>query len=323
MTSWTLSVMVLTLAGTAELAAQEGESPVLYPFTHERAPIRASPSRVGGTELLLVRTRAGREALVPVTVENGPLCLPYGSSRVGKGRQLEVDATDFPTLARTGLHSEEELRRVKTITGRPIEEITALARPGRASEAGFLAADETLLEVLEGDNALVRRLGLTHPDLARPLFHVWNLILQQHEHGRLGRHHNDIVSFRYGGAAVSIRAHATRGFQESIFDDGVRGSFDITLERELLPGEKAMLGHRYAHLRPAAMDALVKRLSRLRVGEIAPYYVMRYGFYEGHTPWRADPVAIAFIFGLRDLEQIEGAFPSQLDRVLCEHFAPE
>jgi len=43
-----------------------------------------------------------------------------------------------------------------------------------------------------------------------------------------------------------------------------------------------------------------------------PYYIMRYGFYEGHTDYRADPIAIAFIFGMRSLEEIEAAFEGRL-----------
>jgi len=51
-----------------------------------------------------------------------------------------------------------------------------------------------------------------------------------------------------------------------------------------------------------------------------PYYIMRYGFYEGHTDYRADPIAIAFIFGMRSLEEIEAAFEGRLYEVLTQHF---
>jgi hypothetical protein len=53
-----------------------------------------------------------------------------------------------------------------------------------------------------------------------------------------------------------------------------------------------------------------------------PYYVMRYGFYEGHTDYRVDPIAIAFIFGLKRLEEIERAFPGELHKTLTSHFIP-
>lgn len=51
-----------------------------------------------------------------------------------------------------------------------------------------------------------------------------------------------------------------------------------------------------------------------------PQYIMRYGFYEGHTYWRTDPVAIAFIFSLKDLEEMEEAFPTKLYEILTGHF---
>ena len=67
-------------------------------------------------------------------------------------------------------------------------------------------------------------------------------------------------------------------------------------------------------------DELITQLTRMQTGEMEPYYIMRYGFYEGHTPWRVDPIAIAFIFGLRSLEEIEAAFPGTLHEVLTGHF---
>lgn len=330
MTHSTFPIVCLSLACTLIPPATFGQTDVrppgtdgpllLYPSTYSRAPDLASPGFVDGVELLVVHTKDGREAVVPVTVENSCVRFPYGSSDVGKGRQLEVDSTDFPTLARTGLHSEAELGRTTEITGKPVADITRMGRPSEASSWGFLAGDETIVSVLKGDDRLVRQLGLTHPQLARPLFHIWNMLLQEHEHGGLGRHSNDIVSFLYNGKTVLVRAHPTRGFQESIFNDGIRGAFDITLRRDLEPSETAYIAKKYGHLDPASIDALVKGLSTLRTGEMQPYYVMRYGFYEGHTGWRVDPIAIAFIFGMRTLGELDEGFRGELNRALAGHF---
>ena len=46
---------------------------------------------------------------------------------------------------------------------------------------------------------------------------------------------------------------------------------------------------------------------------------MRYGFYESHTDYREGPLAIAFVFGLRRLEEIEAAFPGRLYEALTSH----
>lgn len=287
-------------------------------------PSGVAPSSPGttreGHEYLVVRTAAGARSVVLVTVENGPLNLQYGAGKIGKGEQVKVNAGDFPTLAATGLHSPAELEHTAAITGKPVGEITRLGRPGMASGIGFLAEDEDILSVLRGDNELVRRLGLKHPDLARPLFHVWNLLLRQYELGKLGRFKDDVGSIWYHEREIHVRSQRTKGFQESIFNDEIKGAFDIELWRELDAGEREFLNAAYVHLSAAEREAMMGRLTRLRTGEMQPYYIMRYGFYEGHTEYRVDPIAIAVTFGLKPLSEIEKAFPAEVDRALTNHF---
>lgn len=47
------------------------------------------------------------------------------------------------------------------ITGKPVADITRLGRPGMASGTGFLAEDEDILSVLQGD-------GVDHLDAMLP-----------------------------------------------------------------------------------------------------------------------------------------------------------
>lgn len=98
------------------------------------------------------------------------------------------------------------------------------------------------------------------------------------------------------------------------------GAFQINFYRELEEKEKAFLSEKYPGLSEQQMKELVQKLSHVTTGEMEAYYVMRYGFYEGHTDYRADPVAIAFIFGFRSLEEIETAFPGKLYEILMRHF---
>jgi hypothetical protein len=63
-----------------------------------------------------------------------------------------------------------------------------------------------------------------------------------------------------------------------------------------------------------------KKISSLHTGEMVPYYINRYGFYEGHTDFRAEPMAIAFIFGIRSLEEIHMATGGDLYGYLNQHF---
>ena len=53
------------------------------------------------------------------------------------------------------------------------------------------------------------------------------------------------------------------------------------------------------------------------------YYAVKYGFYEGHTDYRADPIALAYVFGLRKLDEIEKALPGQLYGLLTKEFTRE
>jgi len=244
-----------------------------------------------------------------------------------KARQLMVDAVDFPALSGSGLHSEKELDAAQTITGRSIAEITELGCPGGLSIDGFLAADENVISVLKGDNRIVSAMSLTHRELARPLFHIWNMIGADLDLGRwnMAEHRwENIRSVLYNGKTVRLNAGDTKGAQRSIFEDGFDdGSFWIEIERDLEAGEKTFLARKYRHLTPEQRAVLIKRLSSIRTGEMEPHYIMWYGFYEGHTSWRADPLAIAFIFGLRSLEELESALPGRLYEVLTEHFSAQ
>ena len=183
-----------------------------------------------------------------------------------------------------------------------------------------MAEDEDLISVLRGDNDLVLKLGLRHPELARPLFHVWNLLLREYALGKLGRFKDDVGSFWYGGREMRLRSERTKGFQESIFNDEIKGAFDIEIWRDSDADEQRLVTERYAHLSVAEREAMIRRLTRLRTGEMEPYYIMRYGFYEGHTEYRVDPITIAVTFRLKPLAEIDKAFDGRLDRVLAAHF---
>jgi len=286
----------------------------LYPETLAVRPALDSPVTASdGTERLVMLTAEGRWAVVDASPRDGER----------RERQRRTDAHDFPTLARTGLHSAAELERLSTVTGRSLAEITDLGRPGGLSDAGFMAEDEDLRGVLEGDNRLVTALGLTHPQMARPLFHVWNAVEADADAGRWNRarHRWERCRFLlYNGREVRVEAHDTKGGQESIFDDGLEGAFRIEVQRPPTSDEEAFLRRRYGHLAPERWALLVERLSTVQTGEMEPHYIQWYGFYEGHTAWRVDPLAIAFVFGLRTVEQIEAAFPGRLDGALTAHF---
>ncbi|NOR14555.1 MAG: hypothetical protein GQ544_02505 [Candidatus Aminicenantes bacterium] len=165
-------------------------------------------------------------------------------------------------------------------------------------------------------------LGLTHPDLARPMFHMWNLVLEQTKAYRAKqRPWADVEYFYYNGKRIYFdEIIITKGWQESIFEDEIFGGYHIRIRRDLDKAEKSFLEEKYEHLQSKQFQEMIRLLSHIHTGEMEPYYIMRYGFYEGHTDYRADPLAIACLFGLKNLKEIEAAFPGKLYEALTSHF---
>ena len=293
-----------------------GKSYDLYPTLFTEKPGIPSPlTTENGIEVVVCFTNDGKYTIIPVTVENGDPLNYKEDLWYGKGRQLDVDSSDFPVLAATGLHSNTELDRTRTITGRSIDEITRIARPEEYSGVGFISHDEDIVSVLKGDNQLVHQLGMTHPTLAKPLFHIFNVILNvKNDSERSG-----IQGVHYNNRKIYLRFWGAKGWQESIFDDEILGYWEIEIWRDIDQDELAFLSQQYSNLSDESRTYLIKQLSHIHTGEMVPFYIMRYGFYEGHTGFRADPIAIAFIFGLLTIDELERAFEGHLYEAIAGH----
>ncbi|MBT8395304.1 MAG: hypothetical protein HKO81_06890 [Flavobacteriaceae bacterium] len=286
----------------------------IYPNVNIDKPKLASPFISKNlNEYVVAITREDKYAIIDVTLGNDDkICV-----------QNIIDTLDFPHLAKTGLHSEVNLNSIKTITGRSIEEITELARPNGLSQAGFMAKDETILSVISGDNQIVKKLNTTHPELAKPLFHVLNMMDADLDLNRwnMAKHQwENIRYFFYNNHKVFVDAEDTKGGQKSIFNDNIEGAFFIKIWRELEKEEMKYLEDNYKYLSKDEFNDLVLKLSSLNTGEMEPQYIMRYGFYEGHTYWRTDPITISFIFGLISLPELDGIFENRLLEVLSKHY---
>ena len=286
----------------------------IYPDLNNTRPDLPSPFvTTDNQEFVIAFTKEKKYAIIPVTLSNDR----------GMGKQLVIDTVDFPYLAKTGLHSEETLNHKSTITNRSLDEITNLGRPNGLSQDGFLAQDEHIMAVIKGDNRIVSQLGLTHPQLAKPLFHVLNMMDTDLALNRwnMAKHRwENIQYFFYNNRKVFVEAEDTKGGQKSIFDDGIEGAFYIKLWRDLEREEVQLLKDKYGQLSASKFDSLKTLLSSLNTGEMEPQYIMRYGFYEGHTYWRTDPISISFIFGIKTLAEIEETFKGDLYGSLTNHF---
>ena len=286
----------------------------IYPHLNPVLPLLPSPFvSTDGHEFVIAVTSTDSFAIIEVTPGNNrKIC-----------QQLIVDSLDFPALVKTGLHAEDELHQTRSITGRSLAEITRLGQPGALSQGGFMAEDENILSVLMADNRIVKKLGLTHPQLAKPLFHVLNMMDTDLEIGRwnMARHRwENIQYFYYHGQKVQVEAYDTKGGQQSIFDDAIEGAFYIKIWREFEPDEIEYLKKNYSDLTADQFTQLCTLLSSFNTGEIQPQYIMRYGFHEGHTFWQTDPIAITFIFGIKDLIEIEARLGQDLFNILTGHF---
>jgi hypothetical protein len=322
-------ILHIPVCVTSLVSSQDSKSQIIYqhniypsyPQTLDSLPPLPSPFiSDDGKEVIIAFLKNTKYTLVSVSVENDTPHIQYGREMIGKGNQLLVNGDDFPTLKKSGLHSDKELGRTFTITGIPISEVSEKGRPQRSSWDGFMCKDEDIISILKCDNRIVKSMNLTHSQLAHPLFHIWNLILTEYEHGRIGRYWDNVVYVLYNGQKVNFGdVYPTRSFQESIFNDEIRGTWDITIKRHFTEKERKYIDLEYQHLSKNDLNELERKISTIRIGEIQPYYIMRYGFYEGHTMWRADPIAISFIFGLKSLEEIDQCFKGDLYKKLTDH----
>ncbi|KPK82909.1 MAG: hypothetical protein AMS27_13675 [Bacteroides sp. SM23_62_1] len=61
-------------------------------------------------------------------------------------------------------------------------------------------------------------------------------------------------------------------------------------------------------------------VSVIHTGEMVFFYINRYGFYEGHTEYRVDPITVALVFGLKDIEDVHQACGGDLYYYFTTHF---
>jgi hypothetical protein len=172
-----------------------------------------------------------------------------------------VEAVDPVTRFKIGgQNSTELIRGLSEIAGRSIADLEADMRPGKMSDAGFLGAQEKLLDVLVADNRFVvdeRR--LTHQQLATHLLALAGIARWQLDHQEAER------PFVYHGRPFTIKMASFRGFQDSPFQDKTKTNSDAMLEN-------------------------LDNHEKLRYSLLVPLMIERYGFYEGTgTPYRVDP----------------------------------
>ncbi|WP_297088834.1 hypothetical protein [uncultured Draconibacterium sp.] len=294
----------------------------LLPEFYFEKPTLNSPSvNENSRELILLKSKDGKFFWMDGTVENGE---PFNLKKqlFGKGNQFTADDKDFPTFAKTGIHSTKELINTKIITGKSVSQITVDGRPWASSGVGFLAEDETIMSVIYADNITVDKINLTHADIARPLFHFWN-VARNFDNLNPDLNANktpEIEALIYNGNEVKFKIQGSRGWQESIFNDEILGTGHLEFWRELNPDELDFLQSKYSNLSPQQFQFLTNKLSHIHTGEMVFFYINRYGFYEGHNEYRPDPISVVIIFGLTTIEKVHKAVGGDLYSYFNKHF---
>jgi hypothetical protein len=97
------------------------------------------------------------------------------------------------------------------------------------------------------------------------------------------------------------------------------GECHLEIRKELSDSDKSLIEKKYNRLTNIQKEAFINRLTYLHTGEMAAYYIQMYGFYEGHTEYRADPIVLAFIFGLKTLEELDLIFEGKVYEAIVNH----
>lgn len=164
-----------------------------------------------------------------------------------------------------GRNETSVIRGLTHINGVPIAELEQgmhpSTQPWAAMESVYLAAGESLLEVLAKDNDFVLSQGLTHQELAEALRGAWKLAFSP----------TYPKEIEYQGERYGIFRQGTVSFATSPFWDDVSSNEDLVLTHKTT-GKKISFGGLLIHL------------------------INAYGFYEGSVEYRIEPADIIAIF---------------------------
>lgn len=238
-----------------------------------------------GTDFKIISTREEKERFgddtnTVLTVEKGPMqfdvTTEYGGRLLDGTQKLlrSISASELGIqpvekiveqsgFTVGGSNDSELILGLNSLAGQSISQLELVMRPMHSSMSGFLGEHESLREVLAEDNDFVLSQGLTHQELAAPLFYA-----RQHVYGGYGN------EFTYEGAKYKVEMMNYRGYQDSPFMDGTKTMSDMTITN-LDSGDS------------------------LSCSALIPDMMARYGFYEGKgTPYRLEPSAVIKVFGL-------------------------
>jgi hypothetical protein len=179
-----------------------------------------------------------------------------------------------------GVNESADILKIQSIREVPISTLEDRMRPGKGkpplrdfdrSDVGFIKDDQSLLQLLADDNNTVRnKYRSTHQKFAEPLFFAMKTAREGKKDSK------GFVTFSYPSNSLHpetyrARIIASHGPQASPFADGNNGKDLLDIEN------------------------FTRNIS-VRTGDMVPYMIRDYGFYEGTDEYRIAPSKLVDLF---------------------------
>lgn len=247
----------------------------------------------------------------PVTVIGATtFSTPIGATTTSVGATTmpaaaAVNAPAGPSAMAADISSLDSLTH---LNGVPIATIEARAKPGGWSTGGFIGRDETFLGVLQRDWKTISLLGLTHTEMADHLrtiragaraFYGEQSGVTSYDYTQFpgmkalveGMHG---ASFVHRPQTIRVTVETYGGHQEDIFKTGGR----MQLNQGVVVDSEWNWCRDFVYQNTTTGQKIT-----------VPYglfeYIRRYGFYEGTTAYRVDPLQLISVITGERREDIQ------------------
>ncbi len=282
---------------------------VLFAFTATYGALRLIPkaSNVGQT---LRSTEAILVTKEYTSLKPTDLTIHISNSKIvqnlflfkPKPYKYDVDisaANNGPVFVVAAVNSSNDLRKIKTITGKTIDSLTEFMKACRNSWGkgikgsclGFIKDEEKLRDVLVRDNDFILSQGLTHQQVATPLLEI----MQEFEKLKHASSEKRSLFVNWNGRAYEITAN--RRGEGNIFSNELAHSGWI--------GEARANGLQGSPFNDQIYNTMEFSIRDIKTGSIlkgeglTPHLIYRYGFYQS-GPFRMEPREIINFFHLQN-----------------------
>jgi hypothetical protein len=243
------------------------------------------------------------------------------------------------SLLSTSICSFDHLSQLTHLHGLPISEIERRARPGSYSRCGFLDSRESFKEVMDRDWKIVQAMGFTHVQLADYLRKSQSgtnfklddtlnaFISEVCKSQSIFQRFIHFIKFYYKNLSVNCISSIFSGFSNMVvcYQNTIRietnGLSSCGFQEDIFENPASGYpGERWGDC-PTLTNSNGQKLL-ISTGGIN--YIERYGFYQGSTPFRINPIeAIAIVTGLCPLTVQSYLMKKGFDQNIFQKKQPE